>query len=119
MSTSNSPNHASSETTTRGLETRLEDQQRGQQQDSEARRGSLLPDLPPEILAAIFLLVPRDEGDTSWISVTHVCRLWREVALDCSRFWSDLNSVPPRFMEFALARSKGAPITVHTSDDTP
>ncbi|KAF6759713.1 hypothetical protein DFP72DRAFT_806277, partial [Ephemerocybe angulata] len=111
MSTSNSPNHASSETT-RGLETRLEDQQRGQQQDSEARRGSLLPDIPPEILAAIFLLIPRDEGDTSWISVTHVCRLWREVALDCSCFWSDLNSVPPRFMEFALARSKGAPITV-------
>ncbi|KAF5342151.1 hypothetical protein D9611_001418 [Ephemerocybe angulata] len=119
MSTSNSPNHASSETTTRGLETRLEEQQRGQQQDLQARRGSLLPDIPPEILAAILLLVPRDEGDTSWVSITHVCRRWREVALNYPRFWSELNSVPPRFMEFALARSKGAPITVHTSDDTP
>ncbi|KAF6759714.1 hypothetical protein DFP72DRAFT_795590, partial [Ephemerocybe angulata] len=75
--------------------------------------------LPPEILAAIFLLIPRDVGDTSWIRVTHVCHRWREVALNDPRFWSVLNSVPPCFMEFALARSKGAPISVHTSEDTP
>ncbi|KAF6746151.1 hypothetical protein DFP72DRAFT_1076557 [Ephemerocybe angulata] len=101
------------------LRSSLEDQHQGQQQDLESRRGSLLPDLPPEILAAIFLLIPRAQGDTSWISVTHVCRLWREVALNCSHFWAELVYVRPRFMEFALARSGCAPISVHTFDDTP
>ncbi|KAF6759722.1 hypothetical protein DFP72DRAFT_787380, partial [Ephemerocybe angulata] len=75
--------------------------------------------LPPEILVAIFLLIPRDTGNTLWIRVTHVCRRWREVALACSRFWSELFYVPPRFMEFALARSGCAPISVHMFDDTP
>ncbi|KAF6751762.1 hypothetical protein DFP72DRAFT_765402, partial [Ephemerocybe angulata] len=75
--------------------------------------------LPPEILSAIFLLIPRDVGDTSWIRVTHVCHRWREVALNYPRFWSELNAVPPRFMEFALARSGCAPILVHTWEEIP
>jgi hypothetical protein len=64
----------------------------------KARRNVLSPisRLPPEILAAIFSFLPSsawvtNAGNLARICVAHVCRRWRETALNHSRLWSDIN----------------------------
>ena len=60
------------------------------------RRNALVPIslLPPEILARVFHLIVLEEPPISggrslgWIRVTHVCRHWRQVALDDSSLWA-------------------------------
>lgn len=52
--------------------------------------------LAPEILTQIFLelsaLYPHEDSDsTTWQSVSHVSRHWRNVALDCSSLWTSIN----------------------------
>jgi len=82
--------------------------------------------LPPETLAAIFfflsLSIWRDEtdkhswynktGNMGWIRVTHVCRRWRETALNHSRIWSHINltKLTPVGMAEILARAKTVPL---------
>ncbi|KAF5315830.1 hypothetical protein D9611_004989 [Ephemerocybe angulata] len=79
--------------------------------------------LPAEILSSIFLILASTiasqflltpwlrRGRTSWIYVTHVCRYWREVALDCATLWSNLLFFDPSLTEAMLSRSKDAPLS--------
>ncbi|KAF5315634.1 hypothetical protein D9611_004973 [Ephemerocybe angulata] len=86
--------------------------------------------LPAEIMSSIFLmvmaslkglnpparwqggrLVGRIGPDISWINVTHVCRHWREVALDCATLWSTLLFCTPELTEAMTIRSKNAPLS--------
>ncbi|RXW19998.1 hypothetical protein EST38_g5865 [Candolleomyces aberdarensis] len=76
---------------------------------------------PPEILSNIFIILRRLIGTghgyyytppASWAHVTHVCRHWRAVALDCPALWSELLFVSPKTTEMMLQRSKNAPLTV-------
>ncbi|KAI0060683.1 hypothetical protein BV25DRAFT_1992747 [Artomyces pyxidatus] len=94
------------------------------------RRNALAPIsvLPPEILARIFELhaidCPHGKVDYyradrmnlrfGWIaSATHVCRRWREVALDHPRLWGRLAfNMGSKWVEEMLARVKAAPIFV-------
>ncbi|KAI0039928.1 hypothetical protein FA95DRAFT_1462389, partial [Auriscalpium vulgare] len=52
--------------------------------------------LPPEILSAVFSILtdidrPRNHGKSlAWISITHVCRKWRDVALNNPTLWSTI-----------------------------
>ncbi|KAJ2928744.1 hypothetical protein H1R20_g8216, partial [Candolleomyces eurysporus] len=80
---------------------------------------------PPEILSNIFIILRRSTGfgygysyisASFWIRVTHVCRHWRAVALDCPALWSDLLFVGPKITEMMLQRSKSAPLTVTFSE---
>ena len=66
--------------------------------------------LPTEIIAAIFLLV-HVPGWTD-IRLTHVCRRWREIALDHPLFWShlDFTTVTPAGATEILARARMAPL---------
>ena len=92
--------------------------------------------LPPETLAAIFafhsLSTWRGETDKNtyrnktgkyawyndtgnsmaWVYVAHVCRLWRETALNHPRFWSHINltKLTPVGMAEVLARAKTVPL---------
>ncbi|KAJ2921808.1 hypothetical protein H1R20_g15288, partial [Candolleomyces eurysporus] len=73
--------------------------------------------LPPEILSNIFIALRRIVANgysyrSSWVRVTHVCRHWRAVALDCPALWSDLLFVNPKGTEVMLQRAKNAPLTV-------
>ncbi|KAF8870621.1 hypothetical protein BD779DRAFT_520592 [Infundibulicybe gibba] len=50
--------------------------------------------LPPEILSRIFVFTtqmvrPEDWTDAARI-ISHVCRRWREIALDCPKLWSHI-----------------------------
>ncbi|KAI0045600.1 hypothetical protein FA95DRAFT_1607571 [Auriscalpium vulgare] len=88
--------------------------------NANAQRNSFIPAvrLSPEILQIIFkcvaTLLPLDIGDLGWIpAVTHVCRVWRRVALGCSPLWSTL-VIPLHYdlMSAMITRSKPAPLDV-------
>ena len=86
------------------------------------RRNALMPIslLPPEILARVFHLLVLDEpplsgkGSLGWNRVTHVCRHWRQVALEDSSLWAKIWGDPRNTMWFSemLARAKDAPLDI-------
>ncbi|PSR93886.1 hypothetical protein PHLCEN_2v4579 [Hermanssonia centrifuga] len=52
-------------------------------------------------------------GPYGWIRITHVCTLWRAVALETSRLWVDLHLTRLECVEAMLVRSKATPVTVN------
>jgi hypothetical protein len=85
----------------------------------KSRRNTLAPisRLPPETLATIFAFLSAsawNEGTfhLEWIRVAHVCRRWREAALDHPRFWSYINfsKLTSAGMAEILSRAKMAPL---------
>ncbi|TFK54116.1 hypothetical protein OE88DRAFT_1805912 [Heliocybe sulcata] len=78
--------------------------------------------LPPEVLTQIFSICSQMEpfgppypyGPTTppWIKITHVCRHWREIALNCSSLWHVIEFISPRWTAEMLKRSKNAPLVV-------
>ena len=79
---------------------------------------ALISSLPPELLARIFrfytLIEPPWSGlqKLGWIVVTHVCRRWRQVALDDSMLWARIVGVSPstEWILEALVRARDAPL---------
>jgi F-box-like len=86
------------------------------------RRNALMPIflLPPELLARIFhffaLVEPSwsSPGELGWIRATHVCRYWRQVALEDSSLWATISGVPrsKRWIGEVLARAKCALLAI-------
>ena len=84
----------------------------------KSRRNALAPIscLPPETLSEIFsFLSPSANNEPfhlKWICVSHVCRRWRETALNHPRFWSHINfsMLAPAALDEILARAKMAPL---------
>ncbi|TFY82631.1 hypothetical protein EWM64_g1381 [Hericium alpestre] len=80
------------------------------------RRNALLPisSLPPEVLARIFHFYSvaepppyRRPPQIGWIIVTHVCRAWRDTALQQPYLWSEATTgLGPKWLERMLARAK-------------
>ncbi|KAI0329164.1 hypothetical protein GY45DRAFT_1325420 [Cubamyces sp. BRFM 1775] len=89
--------------------------------------------LPPEILAQCFeharsiywnnrgndLKVEYRTGHKhplevrTLITITHVCKRWRAVALGTPTLWTDIDDDRPAHVEASLTRSGNAPISVH------
>lgn len=95
--------------------------------DLKTRLNSTSPvcSFPSEILTEVFLRAARShERDAithlktlppySWIRwVTHVCRHWRNVALNCQPLWSNLTLTGCRdFMALLLERTKDMPLSI-------
>jgi len=88
----------------------------------KSRRNTLAPisRLPPEILSNIFMLCVTDNDGHftvtpyrwSWITISHICRHWRNVALECSSLWCHLDFSKPDWIPEMLNRSKVAPLSV-------
>ncbi|KAF5336039.1 hypothetical protein D9611_006446 [Ephemerocybe angulata] len=80
--------------------------------------------LPPEILSTIlvsFVSETRRSTDNSrtalgmmkpWLTVTRVCRHWRDVAMKCGRLWSNLLFSNLTFTQLMLERSLQAPLSI-------
>ena len=73
--------------------------------------------LPFDVLATIFFLLSvfvwnEGSGILTWVCVAHVCRRWRETALNYPRFWSHINftTLTPVGMVEILSRAKMAPL---------
>lgn len=78
--------------------------------------------LPPELLVEIFkhcagLLTNPDNGvppSLDWIWATHVCRRWRQVALETPMLWTSFPIIHrPSYVRAFLARSGSLPLRVH------
>jgi len=90
----------------------------------KSRRNLLCPvsRLPPEVLSEVFLELAeqlqaqdRFKVDLKWISVAHVCRLWRDIALQHGRLWGKIDTTKPDRTRVFVDRSKGAPLAVRQS----
>ncbi|KAF5342423.1 hypothetical protein D9611_001244 [Ephemerocybe angulata] len=80
--------------------------------------------LPPEILSTIlvsFVSETRRSTDNSrtalgmmepWLTVTRICRHWRDVAMKCGRLWSNLSFSSLTFTQLMLERSLQAPLSI-------
>ncbi|KAI0040243.1 hypothetical protein FA95DRAFT_1611954 [Auriscalpium vulgare] len=89
------------------------------------RHNTLLPvtRLPPEILATVFTCLFAHEH-TCWspalesslnfrLPVTHVCRRWRQVALEHSSLWADIDlEFSPDCVATFLARARSSPLFI-------
>ncbi|KAG1821729.1 uncharacterized protein BJ212DRAFT_1477576 [Suillus subaureus] len=93
------------------------------------RRNGLAPisGLPNEILTAIFEYLEEEERldgydseDTpACVAVTHVCRHWRNVTLECPTLWRFISSSSPFWLDVMLERSKETPLIVRYSIPMP
>ncbi|KAF7343264.1 hypothetical protein MVEN_01758300 [Mycena venus] len=90
------------------------------------RRNSLasISRLPTEILTSILELCPKIDSDLSefepskfvlGLTVSHVCRRWREIAMKSSQFWSYIALSQPRWALEMLHRSRATPLVVAVS----
>ena len=76
--------------------------------------------LPPEVLAHVFHFLSLEEPpffavqNLGWIRATHVCRLWRQVALGDSLLWARISGTPKstELVSEMLARTRGAPLDI-------
>lgn len=84
--------------------------------------------LPAEILSDIFILLAdlRTQEYSSWqreralwLRVTHVCRHWRNIAMDCTPLWSTVLFVTPQLTKAMLERARSTPLSLNFSPNTP
>lgn len=79
--------------------------------------------IPHELLSKILLIYSEDNGlgdfspegyydSLCWLQITHVCKLWRTVALNLTSLWSPLNFINPQISAMMLEQSKEAPLIV-------
>lgn len=83
--------------------------------DLKGRRNRIVPisRLPPEILCSIFFFASRLAiYDVQWIRLTHVCRYWRDLALQSPSLWANPPLQHILWTEIMLSRSKMAGLTV-------
>jgi hypothetical protein len=81
--------------------------------------------LPPEVLARVFHFLALEEPPCSgepnlgWIGVTHVCRLWRQVALGDSSLWARIEgfSEYTEWISEMLSRARNAPLDIDIDFD--
>ena len=96
----------------------------------KCRRNGRLPisKLPVEILSEIFLLHQQNVMDTkrhprvqslNWIGISHVCRQWRETALNFSDLWIHIPCHHPKWAEEMVVRSKQACLIVRITQYDP
>jgi hypothetical protein len=73
--------------------------------------------LPPDILVTVFrhfesfenhISTSRHHGAPICLILTHVCKQWRQLALDCATLWTSISCVSPRWLGVMLRRSKDA-----------
>ena len=92
------------------------------------RRNTLIPVslLPPEILSRVFHLLVVEERPffssgnlkLGWIRVTHVCRHWRQVAIDDLTLWAKIRDIRmnTEWISEMVARAKNAPLNIELDD---
>ena len=87
------------------------------------RHNTLVPIsvLPDEILSRVFHFLVLEAPPLSgrpWIRITHVCRRWRQVAIDDSSLWARIWGIPTntKWMSEMLARAKNVPLEIEFDD---
>ncbi|KAL4255331.1 F-box domain-containing protein [Pleurotus pulmonarius] len=78
--------------------------------------------LPPEILTKIFSILGTFHYEDrythlKWVAVTHVCRTWRDNALNEPTLWTDFTDIHPKWVREIFTRSKAAPLRLRYGYD--
>ncbi|KAF9783724.1 hypothetical protein BJ322DRAFT_1066807 [Thelephora terrestris] len=68
--------------------------------------------LPRDVLALIPDFLDDEESDRTAITLTHVCRAWREIFVSLASLWTDFYCTDTEKTCVYLERSKSAPISV-------
>lgn len=86
--------------------------------------------LPPEVLCEIFLQLAKGFHQSyerfpgprvdhrgypdphAWVKVTHVCRHWRDIALNFPSLWTSIYNKKPEYIHAFIARSQQAPLNI-------
>ncbi|TFY78744.1 hypothetical protein EWM64_g5264, partial [Hericium alpestre] len=74
--------------------------------------------VPPETLSEIFLYCAPSKDQSpagtipTWMSITHVCRRWRAVALAHAAFWTTITCQNAPLTRLMLERSRNATVSV-------
>ena len=94
---------------------------------------NIISTLPSELLSLIFhfhaleelpqLKIGTGSSKLGWIGVTHVCRHWRQVALNDSSLWARI-TIPeimptPKWILEMLVRSRNASLVLHLDSNNP
>ncbi|TDL13987.1 hypothetical protein BD410DRAFT_797407, partial [Rickenella mellea] len=76
--------------------------------------------LPPEIVGAIMTTLVQDlffsdihKTECLWIKVGHICRYWRQIALECPNVWSYIDTRRTALVKELVRRSNSAPLIVY------
>ncbi|KAG2032275.1 hypothetical protein BDR03DRAFT_970603 [Suillus americanus] len=86
-----------------------------------SRKNTLASIFPPEILVTIFTYIveeniytdiPRRGGAPTPMIVTHICRHWRQVALECPSLCTFIDCLSAPWVPIMLERSKEAALVV-------
>ena len=95
-----------------------------EESSSKSRRNDDLPisKLPVELFMEIFLFHQQNmmQNDQTvlmldWIGITHVCQLWREIALNFSGLWIHIPFHNPKWAKEMIERSRRACPIVNVS----
>ena len=73
--------------------------------------------IPPEILSLVPDFLDMDRRDQDVITLTHVCRAWREIFVSRPSLWTNLDCVDPEQTRVYLERSKSSPINLSLDSD--
>ncbi|KAI0654727.1 hypothetical protein C8Q70DRAFT_1024915 [Cubamyces menziesii] len=68
--------------------------------------------LPSEILTTVFSYASDSASSVCIICISHVCRVWRAIALQTPALWTRICLNDPVAIEAFLERSKSLPVTV-------
>ena len=74
--------------------------------------------IPPEILSLVPDFWDINERDQEVITLTHVCRAWREVFTSRSALWTDFDCIDEDKTRVYLERSKSSPIRLQLTRDS-
>lgn len=69
--------------------------------------------LPPEVLAEIFLCIRQFKSPIAVIRISHVCHLWRTVALECRSLWSFISPCSIFLVSMFVERAGNTPLSLH------
>ncbi|KIK61738.1 hypothetical protein GYMLUDRAFT_243417 [Collybiopsis luxurians FD-317 M1] len=94
----------------------------------QSRRNLMAPisKLPAEILCTIFMFCNTPEPVNTyaavdlrwrWITVTHISRLWRSIAMNCPALWSRPEFTKTEWAYEMIKRSKMAPLTIEVTSN--
>ena len=75
--------------------------------------------IPPEILALIPDFWETDERDQDVITLTHVCRAWRDIFISRSSLWADIRCDDREKSLVYFERSRSSPISLSLYRDRP
>lgn len=76
--------------------------------------------LDDDVLREVFLYFPaqahwkllHEHDDSTWLSITHVCRRWRSLSLSTPLIWRDIITSPSFWTPICLERAQSAPIYI-------